>query len=95
MSTDWLFAVYHLPMEPIHTDTAFSLFEMLTLDGLQQALLGVCVAVVMGYLYIRLMRNRGGCGSCNVGKSGCSSCSMANVEFDTKTQLKGRADTHS
>ena len=71
------------------------MIETLISGGLQNALLGATFAVAMGYLYLRLMRNRAGCASCNVGNSGCSSCSMANVEFDTETPLKGRTDPQS
>ncbi|WP_316858213.1 hypothetical protein [uncultured Cohaesibacter sp.] len=62
-----------------------------TFTGIWDTLaLGIVVAVAMGYLYIKLWRNRGKCNDCSSGGAACTSCHVAEIEFDTETPLKGK-----
>ncbi|WP_096175015.1 hypothetical protein [Cohaesibacter sp. ES.047] len=64
--------------------------------GLPHVLLGIVVAVLMGYLYLRIARHRSACSSCNSGSAGCSSCSLlGQVTFDTTTPLSSKSDDQS
>ena len=78
-------------MDQTPASDASVIFDATSIGAWDNILLALIIGAAMGYLYIKLWRNKGACTSCPSSGPGCSGCQVGNIEFDTKTPLKNES----